>query len=140
MARVTYIARRSLGPTHVLDVEYDLDIKLLSTTAGVTRKRLVQEQTSLAGNSETLYFGHQLMFTCQVPPFRLVDQPYLLEFLHSTEDGTPFTLDLHGSIAVTDNPVLVVRDDDSLGLNRVLAVGAGGATDYFTAQFQARSA
>ena len=139
MAAVQYTAKRSIGGGHAIDTQYALDLVLAATNGGPKRRRRVETQTSLDGNVETLYFGRDFIFEVQLAPFRWLEQPYLREFLDSTEDGHAFTFDLYGSVATPYQPLTVVRDDDGYDESRVLSVGTGGAEDYVTVNFRVRT-
>lgn len=140
MALVTYIARRSLVSGHVLDENYSLRLSMTPAS-----ERSVQDlknpQRSLAGNTETQFFGQVQNWSVQLAPCGLQDADLIREFLDSTADGQSFLFDPYGTEARATRWVLsVVRDDEGYSETRVVTVGRGGEDDFIQFTFRLRSA
>lgn len=140
MALVTYEARRSLAPGHVLSEDYSLRLTLMPQSERSVRD-LKTSQQSLSGRTETQFFGQQTAWTITLAPADFLQAELIREFLDSTADGQQFTFDPYGTEAKTSNWLLtVVRDDDGYRESRVIAVGRGGEDDFIQFSFGVKAA
>lgn len=138
MAWVEYIARRRLAPGHFAGSQYILPLTL--TACDLMRRVDRREKRSLSGRSESLYYYGKEEFRVQLAAIRLDRADLVLEFLHSTEDGQPFTFDPYGSPSRPVAEMFVVRSDEAHSANRVLMLGQGGHDDYVQFSFSVREA
>lgn len=136
MAIFTYDARRSIALGHVVDESYVIELRLAQCNEDEVI--LAEDQFSLNGTSESLYFGCKRTWQCVTRPIEYGLLPYVLEFLDSTKDRQEFTADFHGSLARPDSPITVYRTDTSSPRNRVARLGNGGRDDYRSFSFTLR--
>lgn len=122
---ITYIARRSLYADHVAGDEYTLSID--TTIRQASRHAERQQQRSLSGVIETLWYYGERNWSVQFAPVQGDDLLALQEFLDSTESGDAFTMTLLGE---SQPPIRCKRTDDGYTLMKYMDVG-NLSTDWF---------
>lgn len=127
MGTVTYIAKRSLLPTHSINDTYSLDIGLVEAVK--TRRVEKSQPRSKGGNIETLYHRADVEWSLTFAPVRGYELAQLLEFLDSTESGDVFTVDIYGTAAA---PIAMKRTDEGYTLQPFMRVGSEDG-DWFQA-------
>ena len=136
MATVNYKAKRSLISGHVLDVNYDLDLRLRDMDR--QRQPVKTESRSQGGASETVYDRADVVWAITSAIY--VDGAALenlREFLDSAEAGEQFQWSKYGSAG--DSPDLSIPARlASTGYTetRVQKKGAGGQVDGYRLSFQ----
>lgn len=96
------------------------------------------DQQTLGGATERMYLGAVRSWSITTVSIAPDFAPLVREFLHSTEDGQPFTADLYGSLAAPDAPLIVYRTDTRAIEERTIQQGNGGRGDSFRFSFSIR--
>ncbi len=137
MGWVTYIARRSLAPSHFVETSYTFALSITDVrrpTAGAL-KRMPE---SLSGVVETLYFGRGRTWIVQLAPVQIHLAQIHYEFLESTDDGQVFTFDPYGTEDFPRWAMNVKRADDGYSEDIFQREGRGGLTDWVSLGFTVR--
>ena len=137
MPFVTYEARRGLAPTHVAGSNYSVALSLSDLQRPPGRDLKVMTET-LAGNTETLYFGEVRKWAVTLAPMRVSEADIYYEFLRSTADGQVFAFDPYGSAEHNIQLLQVVRADSGFTEETFQREGRGGLTDWVRLGFEAR--
>lgn len=138
MAAATYTASEQLVDYHVAGTDYAISFELseaMPPSGGAIRVRT----ESLAGNTETLYFGARRVWKLTTAPvLRTSAQAALIrEFLFSTADGQQFVLDPYADSS-SSLPVNVTREDE--GFTESVFSSVNGIDDLVQYGFQVREA
>lgn len=126
MAYVTYTAKRSLISGHTVDTSYTIDFD--PAVAEKSRKRQVEQQTSLGGTRDTLLHRIEYSYECGTDAVHHDSVAAWEEFLDSVAGGESFVLDMYGTSAVPVSPVTVTLDDDP-------SITRNSGTQYFNIRF-----
>lgn len=134
MAWANYVATLdSLHVLHVAGVTYSVAFRL--TRADKSTEILKNEQRSLAGDKETLYYGRMRTWSITLEPIPAAETPLIEEFLASTANGQVFTFDPYGIETNPGLPMLVDREDKGHSMRRVTVTGDPLYSDHFEYSF-----
>lgn len=112
MAYVSYTAKRSITPQHVLNGSYFIEFRHIVHDR--SRKVISKENRALGGQSEVMYQRSDNEFSITTELIDAVFLPAFREFLDSVEAGEGFVIDPDG---LSNAPVSAV--------NAVLVKGSG---------------
>lgn len=121
MPFVRYIAKESIVPGHVLNVQYTLAFSV--QRADQSKQILKEMQRALAGNKETLYWGKISTWTVTMEPVPANQSALIEEFLDSTADGQQFSFDPWGTDIAPVREMLCDREDMGYTPRRVTITG-----------------
>ena len=119
MSTFIYTAKRSLIPGHIADQTYTLDIE--ATSAPKNRTVDKSEVRAKGGVTETLYHSADTEWSITFEPVSGAKLDALTEFLHSTESGESFQMQIYNT---SSSFVSAMRSDDGYALQEFMLVGA----------------
>lgn len=136
MSAFFYTAAKSLTPGHVIGNIYAIDLSMVD--ANRKRQRVITEQRSRGGATETLFHRFDVTWDLVTKPFPASLLPLVREFLDSVEGGALFTADIYGRTNRPDSIVSVLFVGDGYAEPRAVRQGNGGKSDYYAVSFTVR--
>lgn len=110
-----YTAALKLIPGHTAGTDYQIEVPLAQ--ADPVTRRVGPQQPTTGGTPETEVFYTEDVWVLLTQPLKHFEDAnqagQMREFLASVIDGSPFTLDVYGSIASPDDPQVWTFDGTS---------------------------